>query len=219
MVMTMTNALGRLEPVDPRGVWPSEAHDFTPWLLANAQALSEAVGMDLDLEAAEHPVGGFSLDLIGVDAATGDRVIVENQLEASDHSHLGQILTYAGGTYPANVLWLSTSFREEHRAALEWLNERTDERTRFFAVRIQVVQIGTSPPAPLFTLVVQPNDWGKRVRVNVGTRGLKWTEDDFFHALSDKDDQVAQAARALYEHTRTVVPGGGCTGARVRIHR
>jgi hypothetical protein len=120
--MTMTNALGRLEPVDPRGVWPSEAHDFTPWLLASAQALSEAVGMDLDLEAAEHPVGGFSLDLIGVDAATGDRVIVENQLEASDHSHLGQILTYAGGTYPANVLWLATSFREEHRVALEWLN-------------------------------------------------------------------------------------------------
>lgn len=124
MVITMTNGLGRLEPVDPRDVWPSEAHDFTPWLLANAQALSEAVGMDLDLEAAEHPIGGFSLDLIGVDTATGGRVIVENQLEASDHSHLGQILTYAGGTQPENVLWLATSFREEHRAALEWLNER-----------------------------------------------------------------------------------------------
>lgn len=207
-VMTMTNALGRLEPVDPRDVWPSEAQDFTPWLLANAQALSEAVGMDLNLEAAEHPIGGFSLDLIGVDTATGDRVIVENQLEVSDHSHLGQILTYAGGTDPVNVLWLATSFREEHRAALEWLNERTNESTRFFAVRIQVVRIGTSSPAPLFTLVVQPNDWGKKVRVNAVTRGSKWTEDDFFHALTDKDDPVAQAARALYDHTRTVVPGG-----------
>lgn len=206
--MAMTTSLSRLEPVDPRDVWPSEAHDFTPWLLANAQALSEAVGMDLNLEAAEHPIGGFSLDLIGVDTATGDRVIVENQLEVSDHSHLGQILTYAGGTDPANVLWLATSFREEHRAALEWLNKRTDERTRFFAVRVQVVRIGTSPPAPLFTLVVQPNDWGKKVRVSAVTRGLKWAEDDFFRALADEDDQVACAARALYEHTRTVVPGG-----------
>lgn len=121
-VMTMTNTLGRLEPVDPRKVWPSESHAFTPWLLTDAQALSEAVGMDLNLEAAEHAVGSFSLDLIGVDTATGDRVIVENQLESSDHNHLGQILTYAGGTDPANVLWLATSFREEHRAALEWLN-------------------------------------------------------------------------------------------------
>jgi hypothetical protein len=208
MVMTMTNALGRLEPVDPREVWPSEAHDFTPWLLGNAQALSEAVGMDLTLEAAEHPIGGFSLDLIGVDTATGDRVIVENQLEASDHTHLGQILTYAGGTSPANVLWLATFFREEHRAALEWLNERTDENTRFFAVRIQVVRIGVSQPAPLFTLVVQPNDWGKKVRANAGTHGVKWAENDFFRTLTDKDDRVAQAARALYEHTRAVVPGG-----------
>lgn len=207
-VMAMTDTLGRLEPVNPREVWPSEAHDFTPWLLANAPALSEAVGMDLRLEAAEYPVGGFSLDLIGVDTATGDGVIVENQLEASDHSHLGQILTYAGGTDPVNVLWLATSFREEHRAALEWLNERTDERTRFFAVRIQVVRIGTSSPAPLFTLVVQPNDWGKRVRVSAGTHGLKWTEADFFRALTDQDDQVAQAAHALYKHTSTVVPGG-----------
>ena len=207
-VMTMTDTLGRLEPVSPREVWPSEAYDFTPWLLANAQTLSQAVGMDLNLEAAEHPIGGFSLDLIGVDTATGDSVIVENQLETSDHSHLGQILTYAGGTDPVNVLWLATSFREEHRAALEWLNERTDERTRFFAVRVQVVRIWTSLPAPLFTLVVQPNDWGKRVRANAGTHGLRWTEDDFFRVLTGKDDQAAQAARALYEHTRTVVPGG-----------
>jgi hypothetical protein len=194
--------------MNPRDVWPSESHDFTPWLLANAHALSNAVGMDLTLQAAEHPVGDFSLDLIGIDSATGDRVIVENQLEASDHGHLGQILTYAGGTRPANIVWLATSFREEHRAALEWLNERTDEDTRFFAVRIQVVRIGTSAPAPLFTLEVQPNDWGKKVRATTGPQGAKWTEDDFFRALTDSDERVAQAARALYEHTRTAVPGG-----------
>ncbi|WP_329791357.1 hypothetical protein V1227_05425 [Lentzea sp. DG1S-22] len=203
----MINALGRLEPVNPRDVWTYEARDFTPWLLANAEALSEAVGMDLRLEAAEHRVGGFSLDLIGVDTATGDRVIVENQLEPSDHNHLGQILTYAGGTDPANVLWLATSFREEHRAALEWLNERTDEHTRFFGVRIEVVRIGTSPPAPLFTLVVQPNNWGKKVRASATTQRSKWTEDDFFSALMEADVRLADAARALFEHSRTSATG------------
>jgi hypothetical protein len=194
-----------LEPVEPRAVWPSEAADFTPWLLRSPKALPDAVGMDLDLTAAEHPVGGFSLDLIGVDKATGETVIVENQLAGSDHTHLGQILTYAGGTDPVNILWLATSFREEHRAALEWLNKRTDEQTRFFAVEVGLVRIGTSAPAPLFTVVVKPNDWGKKVRASTAGPGQKWTEQDFFNGLSEQD---RPAASALYEHTREA--GGWC---------
>ncbi|MBU6244715.1 MAG: DUF4268 domain-containing protein [Actinomycetales bacterium] len=156
--------LGRLIEVDPRLVWPHEAHDFTPWLLDNADVLGRALGMDLALERAEHRVGGFALDLLGVDEMSGESVIVENQLAQSDHGHLGQILTYAGGTDPVNVVWVALQFRDEHRAALEWLNSRTDEGTRFFAVRVSVVRIGDSPPAPLFEVVVQPNDWGKSVR-------------------------------------------------------
>lgn len=159
--------LGRLEPVDRRDVWAHEAHDFTPWLLANAEVLGQVLSMDLELTRAEHPVGGYALDLIGEDVATGEVVIVENQLETSDHTHLGQILTYAGGTEPTNIVWVATSFREEHRAALEWLNARTDERTRFFAVTLSAVRIGDSLPAPLLGLVVQPNDWGKRIRALV----------------------------------------------------
>lgn len=120
--------------------------------------------MDLVLERAEHPVGGFSLDLIGVDEATGETVIIENQLATSDHMHLGQILTYAGGTDPANIVWVALRFRDEHRAAIDWLNTRTDEATRFFAVEVSVVQIGNSASAPLLELVAQPNDWGKTVR-------------------------------------------------------
>jgi hypothetical protein len=89
---------------------------------------------------------------------------VENQLDRSNHDHLGKLLTYAGGTDAVNVVWLATEFREEHRAALDWLNSRTDENTRFFAVEIGVVQIGDSVPAPLFRLVVKPNDWGKAVK-------------------------------------------------------
>jgi hypothetical protein len=156
--------LGRIVQMHPREVWPHEAYNFTPWLLQNVDVLSELLGMELILEAAEHPVGDFSLDLKGYDEATGDVVIVENQLEVSDHNHLGQILTYAAGTDPTTVIWLTTGFRAEHRAAIDWLNERTDERTRFFGVVIKVVRIGDSEPAPSFELVAQPNDWEKQVR-------------------------------------------------------
>ena len=157
-------SLGRLSSVPPREVWKHEALSFTPWLRDNVDVLNEVLGMDLELDAAEHPVGSFSLDLIGRDAATGTTVIVENQLEQSDHSHLGQLITYAAGTEPTTILWIATDFRPEHRAALDWLNERTDEETRFFGVVIRVVQIGDSDYAPAFDLVAQPNDWEKRVK-------------------------------------------------------
>lgn len=157
-------ALGRLAPVPLREVWAHEAHAFTPWLLANADALGEVLHMDLSLTGAEHAVGGYSLDLIGVDETTGESVIVENQLEATDHSHLGQLLTYAGGTDAINIVWVAAQFRPEHRAALDWLNQRTDTGTRFFGIEVSAVRIGESLPAPLFRLVAEPNDWGKRVR-------------------------------------------------------
>lgn len=116
--MTTTPNLGRLSAVAPRKVWSHEAQDFTPWLLQNVDVLSDLLGMDLELEAAEHPVGGFSLDLLGRDLSDESVVIVENQLEQSDHTHLGQILTYAAGTNPKTIVWIATSFRPEHRAAL-----------------------------------------------------------------------------------------------------
>ncbi len=160
----MTIELGRLVPVKAREVWPHEALDFTPWLLGNVDVLADLLGMDLVLEAAEHPVGDFSLDLIGRDESTGERVIVENQLEVSDHTHLGQIITYAAGTDPTTIVWVTTGFRPEHRAAIDWLNERTDENTRVFGVVIHLVKIGDSQVAPNFELVARPNDWEKTVR-------------------------------------------------------
>jgi len=164
--------LGTIEQLEPRTVWPDEARDFTPWLLENSKVLSELLGMDLELQNAEHAVGDFSLDLIGKDAATGSTVIVENQLEASDHTHLGQLLTYAAGTDPTVVVWVTRKFREEHRAALDWLNERTDETTQFFGVEIGVVRIGDSLPAPNFKLVAKPNNWGKTVKAATAAREL-----------------------------------------------
>lgn len=163
--------LGRLTVVPPRQVWPHEALNFTPWLLQNVDVLGDLLGMDLELDVAEHPVGDFSLDLIGRDLSDDSVVIVENQLESSDHAHLGQILTYAGGTQPKTIVWVNTRLRSEHRAALDWLNEHTDPDTRFFGVEIEVVKIGDSAPAPKFVLAAQPNDWGKQVKAANATAG------------------------------------------------
>ena len=160
----MTIELGKLERVDPRLVWQHEAHDFTPWLLENADGLSEALGIDSELEAAEHAVGGYSLDLIGRDITNDAVLIVENQLETTDHSHPGQVLTYAAGTTASTIVWLATAFREEHRRALDWLNENTGEDVHFFGIELQIVKIDGSVPAPLLNVVVQPNDWQKQVR-------------------------------------------------------
>jgi hypothetical protein len=160
----MAAELGRLERVNPRVVWEYEAHGFTPWLLGNADRLAEALGIDLELEAAEHQVGGYSLDLVGRDITNDAVLIVENQLEGTDHSHLGQVLTYAAGTGASTIVWIATSFRDEHRQALDWLNENTSDQAHFFGIELQVVKIGDSPHAPLFNVVVQPNDWQKQVR-------------------------------------------------------
>ncbi len=156
--------LGRLERVEVRTVWENEARDFTPWLLDHHDHLAEALGIDLEIEQSEHPVGDFSLDLIGRDLTNDAVLIVENQLGGTDHNHLGQILTYAAGTGASSIVWIATSFREEHRQAIDWLNEQTRENVRFFGIELQVVRIGASLPAPLFKLVAQPNDLQKQVR-------------------------------------------------------
>lgn len=159
-----TVGLGRLEAVPPRTVWTHEAGDFTPWLLDNGDRLADALGIELELTAREHAVGLFAVDLIGRDLTNDAVLLVENQLESTDHGHLGQLLTYAAGTDAATIVWIATTFREEHRQALDWLNQQTSEDTRFFGIELQVVRIGDSAPAPLFRLLAQPNDWQKHVR-------------------------------------------------------
>jgi hypothetical protein len=197
--------LGKLERVSARAAWPHEAHDFTPWLLENAETLGEALNMDLELNRAEHSVGDFSLDLIGTDVATGESVIVENQLAKSDHSHLGQLLTYAGGTDAANVVWIADQFRAEHRAALDWLNERTNEHARFFAVEVAAVRIGDSPYAPLFEVVVQPNDWQKEVRSSTASTPLTARQETYRRFWAMFLEQLREAAPG-WTNTSTPLP-------------
>lgn len=159
----MVQELAKIEVLDPRSVWTHEAHDFTPWLLANAGALAEVLGIDIELTANEHPVGNFSLDLVGRDLTNDCVLIVENQLAGTDHGHLGQIVTYSAGTDAGTVVWMATSFREEHRQALDWLNGLAQGNARFFGVEIGAIRIAGSPPAPLFRLRAQPNDWHSQV--------------------------------------------------------
>ena len=157
----MAEQLSDIQHVDLREVWPNEAKDFTPWLAENISKLGEALGLELELQSKEAPVGSYSLDLLAHDLESDRPVIIENQLEATNHTHLGQLLTYASG-YDAHVaVWIAKEFRDEHRQALDWLNQRSDENTEFFGVVIEAWKIDNSRPAPYFKLVATPNDWRK----------------------------------------------------------
>ena len=108
----VTIELGKLEQVDPRTLWDTEPGDFTPWLAKNIELLAEELGLDLELLQVEKPVGDFSCDILARDTGRDRPVIIENQLEATDHRHLGQLLTYASGLDAAVVVWISPEIRE-----------------------------------------------------------------------------------------------------------
>lgn len=157
--------LGTLEEVkDLREVWLHEAHDFTPWLAKNIGVLGETVGIDISIEETESSVGDFNVDIFASDADTGRKIIIENQLEDTDHNHLGKLITYASGKEADLVIWVVKRARSEHRAAVEWLNNHTDEGVGFFLCEIKVYKIGNSESAPKFEIIEQPNDWIKEMK-------------------------------------------------------
>lgn len=153
--------LGVLRRLDPREVWPNEAHDFTPWLAAHLELLGATLGIELELIATESPVGKFSADILARDLGTGRTVVIENQLEPTDHSHLGQLITYAAGLDASVIIWVCRELREEHRQALDWLNRGHGAGTDFFGVVLELLQIDGSAPAVNFRPVASPNDWSR----------------------------------------------------------
>lgn len=161
-----SNRLGRLERVPLRAWWADEARDFTPWLATepNLALLGETIGFDLELQEQEVSVGPFRADVLCRDTTTDALVLIENQLERTDHRHLGQLFTYAAGLDAVTVVWIAERFHDEHRAALDWLNRITHEDFRFFGIEVELWRIGDSVPAPRFNLVAKPNDWSKTVR-------------------------------------------------------
>ncbi|MCW5590856.1 MAG: DUF4268 domain-containing protein [Burkholderiales bacterium] len=171
--------LGRLEKVDLRKYWESESSDFTPWLARedNIALLSEALGMELEVEDVEKDVGTFRADILCKDIATDKGVLIENQLEKTNHGHLGQIITYAAGLDVRTVVWIARTFTEEHREALIWLNEVSQDGLRFFGLEIELWKIGESAPAPKFNIVAKPNDWAKAVRGKAEEGGIsEWNQ-------------------------------------------
>ena len=185
--MTDAQPLGKLEPVDPREIWQHEAHDFTPWLAKNLDLLGEELGFDLELEDTETTVGDFFADITATELGRKAKVIVENQLATTDHNHLGQLMTYASGQDADIVIWVTTEFRDAHRQALDWLNQRTDDSLEFYGVTINVKRIGGSHPAPEFRAVAFPNSWQKATKTR--EQGVSPREERyhvFFQTLIDE---------------------------------
>jgi hypothetical protein len=162
----MKKKLATLQKVDLRDIWELEASDFTNWLSQeeNLGLLSEEIGVEIKLIRTEATVGKFKTDILAEEEATGSKVIIENQLENTDHEHLGKIVTYAAGHDAHKIIWIVSDVREEHRKAVEWLNDRTDESISFFLIKIELWQIEGSDPAPKFDVVVSPNEWAKIIK-------------------------------------------------------
>ena len=160
-----SSKLGHLTKVPVRVHWTNEPSDFTPWLAneENICLVSEAIRIELEVEAQEKKVGPFKADILCKDIQTGHWVVIENQLEPTDHTHLGQLLTYAAGLNAGTVIWIAESFTDEHRAALDWLNEIAAEAVNFFGLEIELWRIDDSLMAPKLNVISQPNDWTKTV--------------------------------------------------------
>lgn len=165
-----TMKLGKLQEVDIRKLWNHEQYDFSEWLskAENLELLNEAIGLTLSEVEKEVYVGSYRCDLVGTDETTGDKVIIENQLEMSNHDHLGKIITYASGLDAKVVVWIVKEAREEHRSAIEWLNNNTPEKLSFFLIEIHAYQIGDSLCAPKFEVVEKPNGFIKNAKTQSG---------------------------------------------------
>ena len=166
-----TMKLGKLQEVDIRKLWSHEQYDFSEWLSKpeNLEQLNEVIGLTLSEVEKEVYVGAYRCDLVGVDETTGDKVIIENQLEASNHDHLGKIITYASGLDAKVVVWIVKEAREEHRSAIEWLNNNTSDKLNFFLIEIHAYQIGDSLCAPKFEIVEKPNGFIKNAKGQSGS--------------------------------------------------
>ncbi len=201
----MDPVLGKLRRVDARTVWKHEALAFTPWLRENIGLLGEALRIEIELIEREVRVGAYSADLVGKEVGTGREILIENQLEATDHGHLGQIITYAAGLDAKLVIWLSPQFHDEHRQALEWLNRQTPTGIAFFGVEFELLQIGDSALAPNFKIIAEPSEFQREASEAannvISPRRVAYHGffTDLLARLKAKNPQFTSASRAQYE--------------------
>ncbi len=207
--------LGKIKEVELRKVWAHEANNFTPWLRKNIDLFSEALGMDIEIIESEGLVGTYYVDLVGKDLGTGHTIIIENQLEQTNHSHLGQLLTYAAGRGAKIIVWITRQFKEEHQQALDWLNDNTSEDISLFGVEIKAISIDESKPAPLFNIVSKPNEWQKTAGYSskqVSSKGEAYRAfwSDFLFELKKKAPGLTKASKGLPQNWCHI--GAGKTG-------
>lgn len=162
-------SLGKLQRVDLRTAWKHEALDFTRWLVQeeNLAELSDEIGIEIESPQTEVIVGSFHADILAEDQ-DGNKVIIENQLEPSNHDHLGKLITYASGLQAKTIIWIVEEVRDEHKQAIDWLNLHTDADTSFFVIKMELWKIGDSLAAPKFQIVSKPNDWTRAVKTSTG---------------------------------------------------
>lgn len=208
--------LGRLEKVELRTEWKNEAKDFTPWLARdkNLALLGEVLGMRLELVKSEQPVGPYAADILCKDLDEDTWVLIENQLETTDHTHLGQVLIYAAGLNATTMVWIAPKFTEQHRAALDWLNEHTDEKTSFLGLEVELWRIGDSLPAPKFNIVAKPNGWSREFRADAERSERHPLTDDELHGLAEQYkvaelcDTARKALGLLFEGRKNRIGAG-----------
>ena len=180
--------LGRINKLNPREVWPHEALDFTRWLAQeqNINVLCEELQLNICNVRAEASAGRFSVDIVADDADSGKKIVIENQLESTDHKHLGQLLTYASAYDACVIVWIVSDYTEEHRQAIDWFNKNMPDAISFFLVQIEVYKIGDSDPAPKFSIVCEPNNWSKVVKQSSSgdsVSDLKLLQQEFWDEL------------------------------------
>ena len=198
--------LARIRPVSLQEAWPHEAQNFTPWLAENLDELGDALGVSLELQQQESPVGGKFLDILATDSDDGRPVIIENQLYPTDDNHLGRLLIYAAGKDAKLVIWVAREILDEHRQVLDWLNQRTDENTQFYGVAVELWKIDDSRPAPHFKVVATPNDWRKE---NISAPPPKVTDR---RQQQNIDFRIQLADKLERDRKTKVVTGRGTKG-------
>lgn len=207
--------LGKIKEVDIRSVWAHEQYDFSKWLAEeeNIRTLGEELNLSLTDVDTERFVGSYRCDIICKDELTGKSVLIENQLEQTNHDHLGKIITYASGLDASVVVWIVANARSEHASAIEWLNKHTDDDVLFFLIEVHAYTIGDSAPAPMFKIIEQPNDFAKTIKSIAQKGELNKTEThrlEFWTQFNDVIDQRGKPfnkRKATPDHWYSVAVG------------
>lgn len=197
--------LGKIKEVDIRSVWPHEQYDFSKWLAdeENIRALGEEMNLSLTDVDTERFVGSYRCDIICKDELTGKSVLIENQLEQTNHDHLGKIITYASGIDASVVVWIVAKARDEHASAIEWLNKHTDDDLSFFLIEVHAYTIGDSAPAPMFKIVEQPNVFAKTVKSIAHKGELNETQTNRIQFWTQFNDEIEQRGKPFNKRKAT----------------